>query len=110
MMQKNPAEELFDTQREHLPRDFRVSDHEWWKVQSSHQEERKRMDQYKVEFYQREDDRWAWRLIARNGNIVATDGGQGYENLRDAFDVLHNLSRGFAQSVVKGFVAAGGTA
>lgn len=23
---------------------------------------------------------WAWRLIASNGNIIATDGGQGYEH------------------------------
>lgn len=35
------------------------------------------------EVYQRDDDRWAWRLTAANGNIVATDGGQGYENQAD---------------------------
>lgn len=34
--------------------------------------------------YQREDCRWAWRLVASNGQIVATDGGQGYENEADA--------------------------
>lgn len=68
------------------------------------------MDNYKVEFYQREDKKWAWRMVARNGNIVATDGGQGYENLRDAFDTLHNISRGFSHETIKGFVAAGGTA
>ncbi|GHP18862.1 hypothetical protein RN2511_035980 [Rhodococcus sp. NKCM2511] len=32
--------------------------------------------------YQRSDDKWAWRLVV-NGNIVATDGGQGYENEED---------------------------
>lgn len=30
------------------------------------------------------DGRWAWRLKSDNGQIVATDGGQGYENESDA--------------------------
>lgn len=33
--------------------------------------------------YQREDGKWAWHLKARNGKIIATDGGQGYENRGD---------------------------
>lgn len=33
--------------------------------------------------YQREDDKWAWKLTAPNGRIIATDGGQGYENRGD---------------------------
>jgi uncharacterized protein YegP (UPF0339 family) len=37
-----------------------------------------------LEVYQRTDHRWAWRLRASNGAIVATDGGQGYENRADA--------------------------
>lgn len=37
-----------------------------------------------VEVYQRADGRWAWRLVAANGRIIATDGGQGYENRADA--------------------------
>ncbi|WP_248240578.1 YegP family protein [Microbacterium kunmingense] len=32
------------------------------------------------EVYQRADGKWAWRLKAANGEIVATDGGQGYEH------------------------------
>jgi uncharacterized protein YegP (UPF0339 family) len=36
-----------------------------------------------VEVFQREDGRYAWRAIAWNGEIVATDGGQGYENRVD---------------------------
>lgn len=36
-----------------------------------------------VEVYQRADDRWAWRLRSGNGQIIATDGGQGYENEAD---------------------------
>jgi uncharacterized protein YegP (UPF0339 family) len=33
--------------------------------------------------YKRSDGKWAWNLTV-NGNIVATDGGQGYENEDDA--------------------------
>lgn len=38
---------------------------------------------YSTEVYQRADGRWAWRLVAGNGQIIATDGGQGYENRAD---------------------------
>lgn len=34
--------------------------------------------------FQRADCKWAWRLVADNGQVVATDGGQGYENEQDA--------------------------
>ncbi|MGI0521797.1 YegP family protein [Microbacterium maritypicum] len=30
--------------------------------------------------YKRADGNWAWRLKADNGQIIATDGGQGYES------------------------------
>jgi len=30
--------------------------------------------------YARADGKWAWRLKADNGRVIATDGGQGYEN------------------------------
>ncbi|AMM31511.1 hypothetical protein SA2016_0823 [Sinomonas atrocyanea] len=30
--------------------------------------------------YQRPDSNWGWRLISDNGNVIATDGGQGYEH------------------------------
>lgn len=36
------------------------------------------------EVYQRADGKWAWRLKATNGYILATDGGQGYNNRADA--------------------------
>ena len=38
----------------------------------------------KLEIYKRTDGKWAWRVRAENGQIVATDGGQGYENQHDA--------------------------
>jgi len=34
--------------------------------------------------YARTDGKWAWRLEADNGRIIATDGGQGYEDENDA--------------------------
>lgn len=32
---------------------------------------------------EREDKTWGWHLKAENGDIIATDGGQGYENEAD---------------------------
>lgn len=37
----------------------------------------------KLEVYRRADGLWAWRLKAKNGRIIATDGGQGYERRHD---------------------------
>lgn len=34
--------------------------------------------------YQRNDDKWAWQLKADNGDIIATDGGQGYNDEGEA--------------------------
>lgn len=33
--------------------------------------------------YKRTDGKWAWRLTADNGSVVAVDGGQGYNNYSD---------------------------
>ena len=52
--------------------------------------------------YQRTDHRWAWRLRAGNGEIIATDGGQGYENEADC--------RRTATAVVTGLYAPKGLA
>lgn len=57
----------------------------------------------KLDIYQREDKRWAWRLTADNGRIVATDGGQGYEQQADCEQTASAVTRGFysgAQLVV----------
>jgi uncharacterized protein YegP (UPF0339 family) len=37
----------------------------------------------KLLVFQRDDDKWAWHLEADNGQIIATDGGQGYEHEAD---------------------------
>ena len=41
----------------------------------------------KLEVYKREDGKWAWRVRAGNGQIIATDGGQGYDHLSDAHEM-----------------------
>jgi uncharacterized protein YegP (UPF0339 family) len=43
--------------------------------------------------YKRTDGRWAWRLVS-NGNIIATDGGQGYENEGDARSMADRIIGG----------------
>jgi len=48
----------------------------------------------KIETFQRTDGLWAWHLVAGNGEIVATDGGQGYENKRDAERTADAVARG----------------
>jgi uncharacterized protein YegP (UPF0339 family) len=44
--------------------------------------------------FQREDKKWAWHLEADNGAIVATDGGQGYENESDAKSMADRIING----------------
>lgn len=39
-----------------------------------------------AEVYKRKDGRWAWRANAANGQVIATDGGQGFENRTDAVE------------------------
>ena len=38
----------------------------------------------RAQVYERPDGKWDWRLLAANGKIVATSGGQGYERRRVA--------------------------
>jgi uncharacterized protein YegP (UPF0339 family) len=44
--------------------------------------------------YVRDDGKWAWRLVADNGKIIATDGGQGYENEDDARSMADRIIAG----------------
>ncbi len=44
--------------------------------------------------YQRTDKKWSWRLRADNGTIIATDGGQGYENKDDAKSIADRIIGG----------------
>lgn len=47
-----------------------------------------------AEVFKRRDGKWAFRVKASNGQIVATDGDQGYENKTDAVDTVTKLIRG----------------
>lgn len=38
----------------------------------------------RIEVFERVDGKYGFRAIGRNNEIVATDGGQGYENDHDA--------------------------
>ena len=46
------------------------------------------------ELYRRTDGKWAFRIKASNGEIVATDGGQGYDSKSDARGTLERVMRG----------------
>ena len=48
----------------------------------------------KGELYKRNDGKWAFRVKAGNGEIVATDGGQGYSAKGDAESTLQKLISG----------------
>lgn len=51
--------------------------------------------------YTRSDGKWAWRLKADNGEIVATDGGQGYENEDDARTMADRVVSGYYKDAAK---------
>lgn len=44
--------------------------------------------------FKRADGKWAWRLEADNGRVIATDGGQGYENESDARSMADRIIGG----------------
>jgi len=46
------------------------------------------------ELYRRSDGKWAFRVRACNGQIVATDGGQGYSAKASARHTLERLLSG----------------
>ena len=46
----------------------------------------------KREVYERADGKWGWRVKADNGQVVATDGNQGYESLASCEKMRTRLS------------------
>lgn len=48
----------------------------------------------KGEIYTRKDGKWAFRVKASNGEVVATDGGEGYEAKASAKSTLQKLMGG----------------
>jgi uncharacterized protein YegP (UPF0339 family) len=54
--------------------------------------------------YKRTDGKWAWRLEADNGKIIATDGGQGYNNESDARTMVDRVIGGYYKDADKRIV------
>ena len=46
------------------------------------------------QLFKRADGKYGFRVIAGNGQVVATDGGQGYSNKSDARATLEKLLAG----------------
>lgn len=46
-----------------------------------------------IEVYERADEKFAWRLRAANQQIIATDGGQGYDKKADAVSMADRIIR-----------------
>jgi uncharacterized protein YegP (UPF0339 family) len=53
----------------------------------------------RFEVYEAQDGEWRWRLIARNGEIVAS--GEGYKTRNGAIRGTEALRRAAAQARVK---------
>jgi len=53
------------------------------------------------EVYRRHDGKWACRIKAANGQVVATDGGQGYESKTDARSTLEKVISGKYDGPIK---------
>lgn len=52
--------------------------------------------------FRRKDNKYAWHLIGDNGSdIIATDGGQGYSNAKDASDMMLKIRSGHYSSAPK---------
>lgn len=55
-----------------------------------------------IDIFKRKDGTWAWRLVAGNGQIIATDGSQGYEKKADAFEMSRMIvSGGYSDAEVR---------
>ena len=53
------------------------------------------------ELFKRKDGKWAFRVRASNGQVVATDGGQGYASKTSARNTLDKLMGGAYQGDIK---------
>jgi uncharacterized protein YegP (UPF0339 family) len=54
--------------------------------------------------YTRADGKWAWRLVADNGQIIAVDGSQGYEKEDDARTMADRIIGGYYKDAEKKIV------
>ena len=49
----------------------------------------------KFQFYQDDKGEWRWRLVARNGKIIA-DSAEGYVNKAAMIRIVKRIKEGFA--------------
>lgn len=59
-------------------------------IQFGASEDRPEPSQGRFEVYRDKADEWRWRLVHRNGNIIA-DGGEGYASKRNAIRGLRSV-------------------
>ena len=45
-----------------------------------------------VQVFLRRDGNWAWRRVASNGQVIASDAGQGYRAKRDCLAMAAKLN------------------
>jgi uncharacterized protein YegP (UPF0339 family) len=53
-----------------------------------------------IEVYKRTDGKWDWRMRAGNGEIVATSGGQGFNERGDAVESVELVLEADPDTVV----------
>ena len=53
------------------------------------------------ELFKRKDGKWGFRVRASNGQVVATDGGQGYSAKTSARNTLEKLLAGEYHGEIK---------
>lgn len=53
--------------------------------------------------YKRSDGKWAWRLVS-GSDVIATDGGQGYEDENDAETMADRIISGHYKDAEKKIV------
>ncbi|MFB6160057.1 MAG: HVO_2922 family protein [Haloferacaceae archaeon] len=58
------------------------------------------MSEATVEVYQDRGGQWRWRLVHRNGNIIA-EGGQGYASKRNALDGVESVRENLPDAAVE---------
>jgi hypothetical protein len=54
-----------------------------------------------LELFARVDERAAWRLRHRNGQTIATDGSQGYEDEADARRIGERIAAGYRMGAIE---------
>lgn len=49
----------------------------------------------KIQYYEAKNEQWYWRLLADNGQVIAT-GGEGYDSKGNVLRAVDNINALFA--------------